>query len=204
MEKQLLIDTISFEPQRQGLNEALSGKGPFIVKGIFQRCESKNQNGRIYPKTMLMKEAESYSQTFIKERRALGELDHPQSEIVNLKNVSHNILELFWEGNDLMGSLEVLSTPSGNILRELFKSNIRVGISSRGLGTIKKMNENTDVVQDDYNIISWDIVSNPSTQGAFLFSDSNNSLNESVVRNPITNNWTTAESIIQDIFSELS
>lgn len=206
MEKQLLIDVMAFEPSKQTLTEALTGTGPFIVKGILQRAEAKNQNGRVYPFETLVREAKKYNETFVKERRALGELDHPQDQVVNLKNVSHNIIELHWEGKDLMGTLEVLSTPSGNILKELFRSNIRVGISSRGLGTIKKLSEGLDQVQDDFELISFDIVSNPSTQGAFMFPADTNTIKEGVclTKIPTKSRWVTAESIVQDIFSEMN
>jgi hypothetical protein len=204
MEKKLLIDVITFEPLKQTLAESLTGSGPFVVKGILQRAEATNQNGRSYPYETLLREAQKYTEGFIKERRALGELDHPESQVVNLKNVSHNIIEMHWEGKDLMGTVEVLSTPSGNILKELFRSNIRLGISSRGLGTIKKISEGVDQVQDDFELIAFDFVSNPSTRGAFMFPTS--ALTEGVkgvVQNPINGKWVTAESIIQDIFNEL-
>jgi len=206
MEKKLLIDVITFEPVKQTLTESLDGKGPFTVKGILQRAESKNQNGRIYPFETLQREVKKYNETFVKERRALGELDHPETEIINLKNVCHNIIELHWEGKDLIGTLEVLSTPSGNILKELFKSNIRVGVSSRGLGSIKKISEGLDQVQDDYELISWDVVSNPSTQGAFMFSNGDNTIKEGkeFIKTPINNKWSTVENIIQDIFNEIN
>jgi hypothetical protein len=203
MERQLLIDVLTFEPQRKSLTEALSGSGPFIVKGILQRAEAKNQNGRVYPFSTLQREAEKYNDGFIKERRALGELDHPESQVVNLKNVSHNVIEMHWEGKDLMGTVEVISTPSGNILKELFKSNIRLGISSRGLGTIKKLSEGLDQVQDDFELIAFDFVSNPSTRGAFMFPTDQQALSEGVVRNPVTNKWENTEDIIRDILNEV-
>jgi hypothetical protein len=206
MEKKLIIDVMTFEPQKQTLMEALSGEGPFIVKGILQRAEAENQNGRVYPYQTLRRESEKYTENFIKERRALGELDHPESQVVNLKNVSHNIVEMHWEGKDLMGTVEILSTPSGNILRELFRSNIRLGISSRGLGTMKKLSEGTSQVQDDFELIAFDFVSNPSTRGAFMFPQGTDTIKEGVefVKNPVNGKWVTAESIIQDIFNELT
>jgi len=116
-----------------------------------------------------MREAKKYSGVQIKERRALGELDHPDSSVVNLQNASHNILEMHWSGNDLVGTVEVLGTPSGNILKELFKSGIKLGISSRGLGSVKEIAEdNTVEVQPDFELIAFDFVSNPSTHGAFM------------------------------------
>ncbi len=207
MEKKLLIDVLTFEPLKQSLSESLSGNGPFTVKGVLQRADAKNQNGRVYPFNTIHRESQKYINSFIKERRALGELDHPQTEVVNLKNVSHNIIEMHWEDKDLMGTVEILSTPSGNILKELFKSNIRLGISSRGLGTMKKLSEGLDQVQDDFELIAFDFVSNPSTQGAFMFPSGTDAINESkesLVKNPITQKWTTTERIIQDIFNELS
>ena len=135
MSKNLIVDYIPFEVSRETINESISENGGrLVVKGVLQRADSKNQNGRVYPRETLMKEAEKYASVQIKERRALGELDHPDSSVVNLNNVSHNVLEMHWENDDLVGTVEVLSTPAGNILKELFKSGIKLGISSRGLG----------------------------------------------------------------------
>ena len=141
MSKQILVDYIPFEVSPEQINESIKTNGKLIVKGTLQRAESKNQNGRVYPRETLMREAEKYSSTNIKERRALGELDHPDSSVVNLNNVSHIVMEMHWQGNDLVGTVEVLSTPSGNILKELFKSGIKLGISSRGLGSVKEIKE---------------------------------------------------------------
>ncbi len=177
--KKLLVDYIPFEVAPEALNEAMSSNGKLIVKGVLQRAEAKNQNGRVYPSELLQREAKKYTSNFIKEKRALGELDHPDSSVVNLNNVSHNVLSMDWNGNDLMGTIEVLTTPSGNILRELFKSGIRLGISSRGLGSVEPMKEDKDAqeVQSDFELIAFDFVSNPSTHGAFM-----NPVNESVNR----------------------
>ncbi|MBC8428152.1 MAG: primosomal protein [Candidatus Pelagibacter sp.] len=175
MSKQLLVDYIPFSVSPEQINESLSKNGGrLIVKGTLQRADAKNQNGRIYPADTLMREAENYSKVQIKERRALGELDHPDSSVVNLNNASHNILEMHWNGKDLVGTVEVLGTPSGNILKELFKSGIKLGISSRGLGSVEKLGEadekgnQTVKVKDDFELIAFDFVSNPSTQGAFM------------------------------------
>jgi len=177
--KKLLVDYIPFEVAPEAINEAMSSNGKLIVKGVLQRAEAKNQNGRVYPSELLQREAKKYTSNFIKEKRALGELDHPDSSVVNLNNVSHNVLEMTWNGNDLLGTIEVLTTPSGNILRELFKSGIRLGISSRGLGSVEPMKEDKDAqeVQSDFELIAFDFVSNPSTHGAFM-----NPVNESVNR----------------------
>ena len=181
--KRVLIDYIgSIDLTPQQINESMAkNNGKLIVSGIMQRAssgndENFNQNGRSYPLGILKPECNKYKQTFVAERRALGELDHPDSQVVNLANVSHNVLDLWWQGNDLMGKIEILPTPSGNIAKELLKAGIRLGISSRGMGSVKELGEGKVEVQDDFEIVCWDLVSNPSTQGAFM----NPNLNESV------------------------
>ena len=167
--KQLLVDTILFSASPRMIAESeRKNDGKVIVSGVLQRAEAKNQNGRVYPKKILMREVKKYAETNIKENRALGELDHPDSPVINLKNVSHNIREIYWEGDDVYGVVEILSTPSGNILRELLKNNIRLGISSRGLGSVKELRDGTVMVQEDFELVGWDFVSNPSTHGAFM------------------------------------
>ena len=169
MEKKLLVDCITFDVTPEMINESMEkNNGRLLVKGVLQRADAKNQNGRVYPQEVLMREAKKYSDVNIKERRALGELDHPDSSVVNLNNVSHNIVEMHWSGKDLVGTVEILSTPSGNILKELFKCGIKLGISSRGLGSVKQLGESSVEVQDDFELIAFDFVSNPSTHGAFL------------------------------------
>jgi len=172
MSKQLLVDYTLFEVSSHQINESLNNNGGrLIVNGVLQRAESRNQNGRIYPRNILMREASKYADTYIKERRALGELDHPDSSVVNLNNVSHNVVSMEWQGNNLIGTVEVLSTPAGNILKELFKAGIKLGISSRGMGSVKEVmreGEDTVEVQSDFELIAFDFVSNPSTHGAFL------------------------------------
>ena len=200
MNKQLLVDYTVFEVSPQQINESLTqNNGKLVVKGVLQRAESKNQNGRIYPKDVLMREAKKYAGTFVKERRALGELDHPDSSVVNLNNVSHNVLDMGWSDDDLVGTVEVLSTPSGNILKELFKSGIKLGISSRGMGSVKEVmgeGEQTLEVQPDFELIAFDFVSNPSTHGAFL-----SPVNESK-GTVVTNKFGGIERIITDIITE--
>ena len=116
--KNIIVDYIPFEVSPQQINESMNKNGGrLIVKGVLQRAEAKNQNGRVYPREVLAREAKNYSKVQIKERRALGELDHPDSSVVNLNNVSHNILEMRWQGDDLVGTVEVLGTPAGNILK---------------------------------------------------------------------------------------
>ena len=202
MSKQLLVDYIPFEVTQQQINESIAKNGKLIVNGVLQRADAKNQNGRVYPHETLMREAENYSKVQVKERRALGELDHPDSSVVNLNNVSHNVLEMHWSGKDLIGTVEVLGTPAGNILKELFRSGIKLGISSRGLGSVEPVNEtegeeDTVEVQPDFELIAFDFVSNPSTQGAFMFP-----VNESVDRERKPNEcgkWCKVEHIINDI-----
>ena len=192
MGRQLLVDVRPFDISRKKINESIKeNNGKLIVKGVLQRAESKNQNGRVYPREILLKEVAKYLENQVTERRALGELDHPESSVVNLNNASHNIIEMHWDGDDLLGTVEVLSTPAGNILKELFKSGIKLGISSRGLGSVEPIQEDeqgegeedTVEVQPDFELIAFDFVSNPSTHGAFM-----NPVNESVQHQTPENN----------------
>ena len=199
--KQLIVDYLPFEVQPDQINESMKeNNGKVVVKGVLQRANTKNQNGRIYPKETLMREAKKYFQNFIHQKRAMGELDHPESSVVNLANVSHNITEMDWNGDDLMGTVEVLGTPAGNILKELFKSGIKLGISSRGMGSVETVNEagedDTQEVQPDFELIAFDFVSNPSTHGAFM-----RPMNEGVEKgkNRVCGKWCRTESIINDI-----
>ena len=200
MGKQLLVDYTLFEISPRQITESLSQNGGrLVVSGVLQRAEAKNQNGRVYPKETLMREAKKYADSFVQERRALGELDHPDSSVVNLNNVSHNVLGMDWKGDDLVGTVEVLSTPAGNILKELFKSGIKLGISSRGMGSVKEvMREggNTVEVQPDFELIAFDFVSNPSTHGAFL-----SPVNESVQK-VMTDKYSNINNIITNIITE--
>ena len=201
MDKQLLVDYTVFEVSPTQINESLTqNNGKLIVKGVLQRAEAKNQNGRVYPMETLVREAKKYASTFIKERRALGELDHPDSSVVNLNNVSHNVLGMNWQGDDLVGKVEVLGTPAGNILKELFKSGIKLGISSRGMGSVKEVfgeGENTLEVQPDFELIAFDFVSNPSTHGAFL-----SPVNESKGSKTVNDKYANVNKIITDIITE--
>ena len=170
--KQLIVDYLPFEVRPEQITESMKeNDGKLVVRGVLQRAEAKNQNGRIYPKEVLMRESKKYLKEFINQRRALGELDHPESSVVNLQNASHNVKEMHWEGDNLLGTVEVLSTPSGNILTELFKSGIKLGISSRGMGSVETVSEGgeqSQEVQPDFELIAFDFVSNPSTHGAFM------------------------------------
>ena len=202
--KQLIVDYIPFEITPQQITESMStNDGKLVVKGVLQRAEAQNQNGRVYPKDLLMREAKKYTENFIQQKRALGELDHPDSSVVNLQNASHNVLEMHFNGNDLVGTVEVLGTPSGNILKELFKSGIKLGISSRGLGSVENIGEGAQEVQPDFELIAFDFVSNPSTHGAFL-----SPMNESVDKTqqyeqrPDCGIWCRTEQLIHDIITE--
>jgi hypothetical protein len=207
--RQLIVDYLPFEIRPSKINESMKeNDGKLIVSGILQRANAENQNGRIYPKEILVREANKYNKTFISERRAMGELDHPESSVVNLQNVSHNIKDMHWEGDNLLGTVEVLGTPSGNILKELFKAGIKLGISSRGMGSVEAIDEDdtgkqTVAVQPDFELIAFDFVSNPSTQGAFLHPTNEGVLNESVRvdgRNPNEcGQWCKVEEIANDI-----
>ena len=202
--KNLIVDYIPFEISREQVNEAIKeNDGKLVVRGVLQRAEAKNQNGRVYPSEILQREAKNYNESFIKQKRALGELDHPDSSVVNLANVSHNITEMHFEGDNLIGTVEILTTPSGNILRELFKNGIKLGISSRGLGSVETVNEgpNDQPVQkvgNDFELIAFDFVSNPSTHGAFMYP-----MNESVDKTQTTGRtcgtYCKAEDIINKI-----
>ena len=203
MSKSLLVDYIPFDVSPEQINESLSkNNGRLVVKGVLQRANAKNQNGRIYPRETLMRESEKYAGIQIKERRALGELDHPDSSVVNLNNASHNVLEMHWNGDDLLGTVEVLGTPAGNILKELLKAGILLGISSRGLGSVRELDEGTVEVEDDFELICWDFVSNPSTQGAFMKPiQSEGVLTESAVKNNYS--YDKVNTIIRDILCEM-
>jgi Prohead core protein serine protease len=146
-----------------------ANEGKIVMKGILQKSDTLNQNGRIYPRNVLEREVRNY-QKFIIENRALGELDHPDSSVVNLKNVSHIVREAHIEGDVVYGSVEILDTPSGKILQSLVESGVKLGISSRGVGTTKKQGD-YQIVQDDFQLICWDFVSEPSTPGAFMMAE---------------------------------
>ena len=165
---QTLIDTQIFKISPQAITEALKTEnGNLIVEGRLQSAEVENGNGRSYPKKILEREVNNYIEGPIKENRALGELDHPDSSIINLKNVSHNIKNIRWDGDDVIGTIEILPTPSGNILTQLFKNGITVGVSSRGMGSLTD-NGGVQEVQDDFELLCWDFVSTPSTPGAYV------------------------------------
>jgi len=140
--------------------------GAVFLSGVMQRCDEQNGNGRVYPAPVLQREVKNYMK-IVKENRACGELDHPEDSVVNLKNASHMVKSLWWEGKDLMGKIKVLSTPAGLILQALIGDGVMLGISSRGLGSVSESKGQT-LVEDDFQLICFDIVSEPSTQGAYM------------------------------------
>ena len=194
----ILIETRLFEGK---VKEDDSGRT--IVKGILQRAGAENQNGRVYPREILEREAKKY-ETLIKERRALGELDHPDSSVINLKNVSHNVREIHWDSDDLVGTVEILPTPSGNILKELLKAGILLGISSRGMGSVVNIGEGKVKVGEDFELIGWDFVSNPSTHGAFM-TPMNESVNKKLTKQTeVCNEWCKSQDLMREIITELN
>ena len=183
----LLVETNFIQYDSNIIAEARDVSRPLVLRNVvLQRANAKNQNGRVYPREILMKEVVRY--------RALGELDHPESPVVNLRNVCANVTRIDTKGDDVVGDMQILSTPAGNIVRELVKNNIRLGVSSRGVGSVKNMDENTLEVQDDFNLICFDVVSNPSTHGAFI--------NESVTPGQVQV-LMNLDSLIHDFLSEV-
>ena len=204
MSKHLIVEYMPFKPigsLTESSGAAYGLPGGFVVQGVLQRAGAKNQNGRVYPKHILQRECQRYQKEYIDQHRALGELDHPESSVVNLNNVSHNVLKIWWNCDDLNGAVQILDTPSGKILKELFRAGITLGISSRGLGSVKELrNEGVVEVQEDFELICWDFVSNPSTHGAFMRPAH---MNESVNKNNIkTNRYAKTNEIITSILCE--
>lgn len=168
-QKKPIIDVLNFRTTDKMLSEAASrSDGRFIVKGILQRADAKNHNGRIYPFDVLQREVKKYADTFVAENRAFGELDHPDSSVVSGRNTSHTVEKIWWEGKDVWGEIEILDTPCGNIVKNILKAKKTLGISSRGLGSVNNLSEGIDEVDDDFELIAFDFVTNPSTQGAFM------------------------------------
>ena len=188
--KQILIETQTFSAKPVKLVEGKGNNSNLLVEGILATAEVKNGNGRYYSKDLWQREIDKYMDN-VKYNRALGELDHPDSSIINLKNVSHNIKKIWWDGDQVMGTIEILPTPSGNILSALFQNNIPVGVSSRGMGSLKQMGELMEV-QDDFELLCWDFVSTPSNPGSYM-----GRLNES--KTVTKSKYTKVNSVITDI-----
>ena len=186
---QLLVDVTPFRPT---IRESKTRPGVFEVEGVMQRAKAENQNGRVYSKDILVREAKKYMEEFVKNGNAFGELDHPESPVVSLKNASHVVKDLYWKGDDLMGKVELLNTPACNNVKEIITAGHTIGISSRGTGSVNQTNEGHLEVQPDFELVCWDFVSNPSTRGAFM---NPVSLNEGKK----VDKYTILDSIINDI-----
>ena len=194
----LLTEYRPFNTNKKLAEQAIKENKPLIVSGVIQRAGAKNQNERVYPKDILEREIDKYIEGPIKQRRALGELDHPESSVVNLQNVSHNIRKCWWEGDDVMGEFEILDTPAGNILKALFAAGLTIGVSSRGMGSVKELSEGTLEVEDDFDLVCWDFVSNPSTHGAYVAPVN---INESKIKLP-EYKYAKVNNIIRDIICD--
>jgi|TARA_Y100001963_G_scaffold159952_1_gene266450 hypothetical protein len=194
----LLTEYRQFKVDKQLAEQAVKQNKPLMVTGVLQRAEDKNQNGRVYPREILKREIDNYIQGPIKDNRAMGELDHPESSVINLQNVSHTVKKCWWDGDDVVGNVEILNTPAGNILKALFAAGITVGISSRGMGSVKEISESTVEVQDDFELLCWDFVSTPSTHGAFM---KPSRMNESKIQIP-EYKYTNVNNIIRDIICD--
>lgn len=166
----LLREYHSLTYDKSIVKEAKDKQQPVIVKALLQRAEALNQNGRKYPRAILQREVENYKAA-ISEGRACGELDHPESSIVNLSNVSHILRDIWWENDDVLGTVEILTTPKGQIALDLMGAGVKLGISSRGVGETIKDDEGNDVVDESFMLVAFDLVSEPSTQEAWLMKE---------------------------------
>lgn len=187
----LLIDT---RPFKYLIRESREGSGKIEVEGLMQVAGDLNGNGRVYPKPILERAVANFKRTFIAGGNAFGELDHPESPIVSLKNTSHIIKDLWWEGDNVMGRVEILNTPFGNIVKEILKAGYTIGISSRGTGSISDLGGGRVQVNDDFELVTWDFVSNPSVHGAFMHQVMNEGLQQ-----PVRSRFQNINSILNDI-----
>lgn len=203
MNKEVLIEYLSFQPLPKQINEAkMNPRAPFLVSGKVQAADKPNANKRIYDYDTLHTQVQLYMEGPVTEKRALGELDHPETSVINLKNVCHNITRMWWEGKDLYGEFEILDTPSGNILKELFLAGITVGVSSRAMGSVTPIGEGLVQVGEDLEIICWDFVSTPSTYGAYV--KPVGGLQESYNPQQTNNKRTSIDRLISDIICSQS
>jgi len=199
----LLREFNSFQPEILGEHTLASGKKVFKMRGILQRADTINQNGRIYPREILERELRNY-QKFISEKRALGSLDHTDSSVVELQTVCHNITKAWMDDAGIVyGEVDVLPTPHGDTLRSIVESGVTVGISSRGLGSTQVDEEGQQIVQDDFQLICWDFVSEPSTPGAFMMKEGKDlSLSEiQKIRNGAFDKTDRVNRVLNDILS---
>jgi hypothetical protein len=192
--KSLLVETRPFSVSPMALTEGKSMSGNPLVEGILATVEVKNGNGRYYARKLWERELEKYMQS-VNENRALGELDHPDSSIINLKNVSHNIKKVWWNGDNILGAIEILPTPSGNILKALIDSGVTIGVSSRGMGSLEQRG-NVMEVQEDFELLCWDFVSTPSNPGSWMY-PVKSAMNESLMRD--INKYSRINSIVTEI-----
>ena len=193
--KQLLIEHMPFKVDKLLVEQSIKENKPLRVGGIIQRAGVKNHNGRIYEQKILEREIKKYIDGPVREKRALGELDHPESSVINLNNVSHNIVEVTMKGGDVHGVVEILTTPAGNILKELFRCGVTVGISSRGMGAVEENADGVLMVQEDFDLLCFDFVSTPSTPGAYM-----SPMNEGV--STPTTDYTRVNNVIRDIICD--
>jgi len=216
MEKQLLVDVTMPSTKKfifEGKNDVTK---PLIGEGVIQRADSENQNKRKYPKHLLKREIDKFINTKIKENRALCELDHPDSSVISLKHACATVNNIWWKGNDVYGKTYILSdiydsngrivkrgTTNGNILRAYFEHDVTVGISSRGLGSVKDLSEGVVEVQDDFEIICWDFVSEPSTQGAFIYQVNESVKYETSILHDFENNYKKINDIVDCLLGEV-
>jgi hypothetical protein len=192
MSKKLLIETHTVKISPSQLTENVNKEsGNLLVEGILATAEVQNGNGRYYSKGLWDREMDKYNE-LIEQRRSMGELDHPESTVINLKNVSHLISEYWWDGDNVMGKIEILPTPSGNILKELMKSGVTVGVSSRGMGSLEENRQGVLEVQDDFELLCWDFVSTPSNPGSYM-----HTINEG--KNIVTYDYADVNKVIHEI-----
>ena len=197
----LLQEYRPFKVDKLLVEQSIKKNKPLVVSGVLQRADAKNHNGRVYPKPILDREVKAYMDGPVKDNRAMGELDHPESSIINLQNVSHTIKKCWWDGDDVMGNVEILPTPAGNILKALFAAGIVVGISSRGMGSVQEnVAEGTVEVQPDFELVCFDFVSTPSTYGAFMTPKVNN-INENKTKSS-KYKYTNVNNVIRDIICD--
>ena len=168
-DKYIISEFYNFKPDVKLIKEAEERGELVVLSGILQKANTLNRNGRVYPFDILKREATQYMEA-VEEGRAVGELDHPDSAVVSLANVSHKITEMWWQGEELHGKVQITETPAGDILKGLLKSGVMLGISSRGVGSVKNI-RGEDLVQEDFELIAFDFVSSPSTPGAYLFKE---------------------------------
>ena len=175
--------------------------GALYLSGRIQTCEKKNGNGRIYPCKVLRREITNYEKV-VKDNRGLGELDHPDDSVINIRNVSHMITDIWWNGNDVMGKIKILDTPSGRVVKDLINSGVKLGISSRGMGSVQESMNGASMVQEDFELICFDIVSEPSTPDAYIYPEKSkgNSVSVSMYETKISEN---KNNIINNLFDKI-